>query len=81
MTPAVALRVPFIPQSNSSLAVRRSITTSRHLRVCAAVTGSEAVMPVLDLAPDPEERDRRGYVSQLWAEDWDCPEDSIYDTW
>ena len=21
----------------------------------------------------------RDYVSKLWAEDWDCPEDSIYD--
>jgi hypothetical protein len=21
------------------------------------------------------------YVSQLWAEDWDSPEDSVYDSW
>lgn len=23
----------------------------------------------------------RQYVSALWAEDWDSPEDSVYDTW
>lgn len=23
----------------------------------------------------------RALVSQLWAEDWDSPEDSVYDTW
>lgn len=23
----------------------------------------------------------RNYVSALWAEDWDSPEDAVYDTW
>lgn len=23
----------------------------------------------------------RSYVSRLWAEDWDSPEDAVYDTW
>lgn len=27
------------------------------------------------------EEDVRGYVSRLWAEDWDSPEDAVYDTW
>lgn len=26
-----------------------------------------------------EDADLRAYVSQLWAEDWDYPEDAIYD--
>lgn len=26
-----------------------------------------------------EEQDERAYVSRLWAEDWDCDEDAIYD--
>jgi len=25
------------------------------------------------------DRTAAGYVSRLWAEDWDCPEDSVYD--
>jgi hypothetical protein len=27
----------------------------------------------------PTEPDERGYVSRLWAADWDCEEDSTYD--
>lgn len=27
-----------------------------------------------------EDRAVRAYVSRLWAEDWDCPEDAVYDT-
>lgn len=27
------------------------------------------------------EADMRAYVSRLWAEDWDSPEDAVYDTW
>lgn len=23
----------------------------------------------------------RGYVSRLWAQDWDSDEDAVYDTW
>jgi len=23
----------------------------------------------------------RSYISRLWGEDWDCPEDNVYDTW
>lgn len=26
-----------------------------------------------------ENSDVRNYVSRLWAEDWDCPEDQVYD--
>jgi hypothetical protein len=26
-----------------------------------------------------DENDERAYVSRLWAEDWDCPEDAVYD--
>lgn len=26
-----------------------------------------------------EDADVRAYVSRLWAEDWDCPEDAVYD--
>jgi hypothetical protein len=28
---------------------------------------------------DQEDLDLRSYVSRLWAEDWDSPEDSVYD--
>lgn len=28
-----------------------------------------------------EDEEMRAYVSALWAEDWDSPEDGIYDTW
>lgn len=35
--------------------------------------GPEAVIPL--------ERTRPAQVSWLWAEDWDSPEDAVYDTW
>lgn len=38
-----------------------------------------------DTAEDDRHDDERSfastYVSQLWAEDWDSPEDSVYDSW
>jgi hypothetical protein len=30
---------------------------------------------------DPDAAAIRVYVSRLWAEDWDSPEDQIYDSW
>lgn len=32
-------------------------------------------------AAHEDETAMRQYVSALWAEDWDCPEDSVYDNW
>lgn len=31
------------------------------------------------LGYDDDEEAMRAYVSRLWAEDWDCPEDGIFD--
>ena len=46
----------------------------------ARTLATERMGVVLDLF-DPEDAAVRDYVSQLWAEDWDSPEDEIYDTW
>lgn len=42
-----------------------------------------SVRVIVDESPVPPTDDElmRGYVSQLWAEDWDSPEDAVYDTW
>ncbi|MGE5829658.1 MAG: hypothetical protein ACM30G_15060 [Micromonosporaceae bacterium] len=31
------------------------------------------------LLPDLSDEEVRAYVSRLWAQDWDCPEDGAYD--
>jgi hypothetical protein len=41
---------------------------SRYARLLYAITGWEVFGG-----------DERGYVSRLWAEDWESPEDSAYD--
>lgn len=33
------------------------------------------------LAEDEDSRLMRSYLSRQWAEDWDCPEDAVYDSW
>lgn len=41
------------------------------------------VRVIVDQTPTQPSDDNlmRGYVSNLWAEDWDSAEDAVYDTW
>ncbi len=41
--------------------------------------GREAAAVKRLLGHDDDEEAMRAYVSRLWAEDWDCPEDSVFD--
>ncbi len=37
--------------------------------------------PPREAPPDADDLAVRNYVSRLWAEDWDNPDDAVYDTW
>ena len=64
-----------VPQASQTSGLRLSPHTS-------ATTQGEGIVLVLDEAVERlDEKASRNYVSQLWAEDWDSPEDSVYDTW
>jgi len=65
LTSAPSRMVPLAP--NSAGSPRSSLSYS---------VGSSAVY-----VPDDDEADGdvRAYVSRLWAEDWDCEDDAIYD--
>lgn len=82
MTEVLVHRAP--TTSRSSMGLAGSITGTWHS--FGALTMSEAVlMAILPTAeievPDENETAVRDYVTHLWAEDWDCPEDAVYDTW
>lgn len=36
-------------------------------------------MPGMARPRDPDDEDVRAYVSRQWADEWDSPEDAIYD--
>lgn len=42
--------------------------------------GGVSIMSIKSTDRD-DDHAMREYVSELWAEDWDSPEDSVYDTW
>jgi hypothetical protein len=46
----------------------------------AAALPRGIVVPMEPVA-DADEQLMRVYVSKLWAEDWDCDDDDVYDSW
>lgn len=45
------------------------------------VEGEAAVDDPQLVGVEVAEAEARAYVSALWAEDWDSPEDRVYDSW
>lgn len=64
---AVAAPRPVTRTAIRQHAKRESIHTSEFIRVEDVPTAAVA------------DSDARDYVSQLWAEDWNSPEDAVYD--
>jgi hypothetical protein len=77
----------------TAMPVRRAITSGFRLAPLPPITtpramqssgtlATERVGVILSFPPrDADDQAIRDYVSQLWAEDWDSPEDEIYDSW
>lgn len=93
---AVLDRITYEPGvSSSGRQVRVPIRKKRTAEASVAfrpqfdVSGGVSVSTTIPLgtAVDSADGDReldadmRAYVSRLWAEDWDSPEDAVYDTW
>lgn len=89
-------RIAYEPGVSSSgrevpVPIRRKRTAGGHVafRPQFDVSGGVSVSTTVPLgtAVDSADGDRaldadmRAYVSRLWAEDWDSPEDAVYDTW
>lgn len=65
------VRVPISEEPRQVHMLTYPAELMQHVQIGAGVEED-----VLDLA---EDEDVRAYVSRLWAEDWDSPEDSAYD--
>ena len=75
VTRSQATRVEVSPRTTGS----SRLVLSTH---ASATTKGEGVVLALDVAAERlDEAAMRNYVSRLWSEDWDSPEDSVYDSW
>lgn len=76
---AASLLVPTWPKQNVSADWR--IGYGKVLAKIDAVTALEHSLEARYSSAREDETAMRQYVSALWAEDWDCPEDAVYDNW
>lgn len=63
--------------------LRKGSTTAgrSYERPQASPVPIRTVTIIVDSDEPSDEQLVRNYVTGLWAEDWDSPEDSIYDKW
>ncbi|MFI8528243.1 hypothetical protein ACIGB8_27545 [Promicromonospora sukumoe] len=76
------MRVKSAMSSTMKLAIPQNVKTRGALKPQVSTTPEMGV--VIDLFEADDRRMEAGaanYVSQVWADDWDCPEDSVYDSW
>lgn len=63
------------------VAFRNPIVSERRTRVSAFVARSARMTVAQPVRIDFDDEMIRAYVSRLWSEDWDSPEDTVYDKW